>query len=1126
MVAMLVAAIQPIKALPVDHYASHSVLSSGTWLKVPVTEDAIYQLTSADLIKLGFTDWRNVEVYGCGGAPLSENITPDMPDDLCRVPVVCTADRILFYGHGPTTWRSYDYFTYLQTQHPYATHAYYFITQGTGNDAAVPTRATNEVVGDAVSSFTERLFHEQELANPGESGRVLLGEDLTNTATATAKFSLTGLVPGSEVNVRTRMGAYIMQGTMDVKMKYNGTELPTSLSDRLTTTSSSYYYSVLESNKTFTLDAGVTDLEYSVERAVAGTLKMARLDYVTVNYERSLVLDDGLLLFAQPANAGTDFHYVLSGIGDSTLVWDVTCPWAPIEMNTTRTDDGKLLFSPIQGGYREYVAFDTAAEFYATERMSKIANQDLHGASVPDMIIITPSEYLAAAKRLAEYHTTADDMNVLVTTDTEVYNEFSSGTPDAMAYRMLCKMMWDRGSDTTSHRLQYLLLMGDGTYDNRLITPEVKALNLTPILTWQSENSHFEMSSFTTDDIYAMLSDGTLSMNDAELNISVGRMPVNSLDEANTMVDKAIKYMSTPDYGTWKNNSLNVADDQDNGTHMEQAEEVISTARSNGGEDLIYNHIFIDAYPETTVGAARTFPEAKAQMMSRLQEGVLWWNYTGHASPNNWGSEGMLRRNDITDGLYYDHLPVLYGATCSFAKYDALQQSGSENMALNPRGGVVASVCPTREVLMVQNGPLNAYVAEFLFSRDEQGKPRRLGDIIRMAKNKRSGDTNKLRYVIFGDPALRLALPEYKARITAINDTPVNSDNRPTFRGRQTIRLTGHIEDYTGHKVSDFNGRILSTLFDSEQSVTTHGYGDGKEFNYLERPNKLALTADTVVAGDFTLTITIPSEMMATYENYSPSLINLYAFDRLTQREASGSNTDFYIYGYDDVEVTDADGPQIQFFGLNSQEFTDGTMTDENPIVIATISDVSGVNFSTAGVGHNMTLLLDGKTTYSNLANYYNPEPCEVGTLGTITFPLSELEAGSHTLRLRVWDVHNNMSEKTITFGVSLGLKPEVVEVYATPNPASSSATFYVQHNRPNAQVQVGVEVFDMMGRAVWSTRQSGRSNGTLSFPVTWDLKRTGGGRVPRGIYIYRATISTDGEHEASKGKKLAVCAE
>ena len=1124
--AIITSIALPLRALPTDHYAPHSALASGMWFKIPVNENGIYQLTSSVLTQLGFEDWANVKVYGRGGAMMSEIITADVIDDLHQVPVVRMGDRLLFYAQAPLSWRSNEYFPFYQSQHPYATQAYYFITQGTADDSVSPEQASNEVVGEAVSTFTERLFHEQELSSPGETGRILLGEDMTNTPSMAVKFSMPGRIPGSTVRIRTRFGVDISQGNVELKFKCNGTELPASVTDRTITSGSSYYYSVIETNKTFTPEGATTELECNVERVVNGTIKLARLDYVTINYERQLAMDDGLLQFAQPATTGTDFHYAISGANDSTIVWDVTRPWAPIAMNTTFTDDGKLLFSPVAGGYREYVAFDPRAQFNATQRGTKPDNQDLHGAATPDMIIITNSEYLAAAKRLAEYHTTADDMEVLVATDTQVYNEFSQGTPDAMAYRMLCKMMWDRGSDTTGHHLQYLLLMGDGTYDNRLLTSEVKAMNMKPLLTWQTENSHYDLSSYTTDDIFAMLEDGNMTMGNAKINIAVGRMPVNSLNEANTMVDKAIKYMSVPDYGTWKNNSLNVADDQDNGTHMEQAEEVITTARSHGGEDMMYNHIFIDAFTETTVGAARTFPQAKAQMMSKLQEGTLWWNYTGHASANNWGSEGMLRRNDITDGLYYDHLPVLYAATCSFAKYDAIQQSGSENMVLNPRGGVVVAVSPVREVLMMSNGPLNSFVAEHMFARDENGKPNSVGEVIRLAKNERTEDTNKLRYIVLGDPALRLALPQYKVHITAINGTPVSPDDMPTFRGRQTMRLTGHIADYKGNKVQDFNGVVRSTLYDSEQSVTTHGYGDGKEFTFLERPNKLALTADTVIAGDFTITLTIPSELMATYDNYSPSLINLYAYDRTTQREASGSNSDFYIYGYDDAEVTDTDGPLIQFFGLNNHDFVDGIMTDENPIAIATISDISGVNFSTAGVGHNMTLLLDGKTTYSNLANYYNPEPCEVGTQGTISFPLSQLEVGAHTLRLRVWDVHNNVSEKTINFGVSKGLKPEVVEIYATPNPATTSATFYVQHNRPNAQVQVGIEVFDLMGRTVWSTKQSGRSNNDLSFPITWDLTRNGGGRVPRGIYIYRATISTDGEHEASKGKKLAVCAE
>lgn len=1125
-VAGFVATAMSVNALPATHYASNSVLASGSWVKLPIEESGIYVLTNDDLSKLGITDVANVRIYGAGGAPLSETASADNVDDLPQVPVIHLRDRVLFYAQGPTTWRSSVGFPFCQYQHPYATTAYYFVTEDDSVQPVQPQRAANPITGNAVTSFIERLFHEEELANPGESGRNLLGEDLTNQSSITLSFDMPGRVSGSEVNVRTRFGVKLTQGSYKLLFKYNDIDLPSTYSDECkANNAATFFYSVIESNKSFTLGDEKT-LDYKVTPSNSGTTAFSRLDYVTVNYQRELAMNKGLLMFAQPITAKDNIHYVISGASDSTIVWDVTKPWAPIEMNTTHSEDGTVQFSPVEAGYREYVAFDPGASFNVISHTVKCSTQDLHGAATPDMIIITHKDYLAAAEKLAKFHRNHDDMSVLVTTDTEVYNEFSSGTPDAMAYRMLCKMMWDRGVDTAGHHLQYLMLMGDGTYDNRMLTGEIKTLNKKVILTWQSEDSNTESGSYTTDDVFGMLADNITSMGSATLDIAVGRFPVNTYTESQTMVDKAIQYMQIPDYGTWKNNSLNVADDQDSGTHMEQAEQVISTARANGGEDMIFNHVFIDAFPETSVGAARTFPEAKALMMSKLQEGTLWWNYTGHASPNNWGAEGMLRRADITDGLYYDHLPVLYAATCSFAKYDALAESGSESMVLNPRGGTIVTMAPTREVLMLSNGPLNKFVAEQMFSRDEKGKPRRVGDILRLGKNERVNETNKLRYILLGDPALRLALPEYKAQITTINGQPVNSQNRPTFQGRQTITLAGQITNYAGTKVNDFNGIIYSTLFDSEQSVTTNGYGDGKPFTYLERPNKLALKADTVTGGNFTISITIPSELMATYENYSPSLISLYAYDATTEREASGSNTDFYIYGYDDTASADTIGPDIEFFGLNSGNFTDGSIVNEDPFVLATISDDSGVNFSTAGVGHTMTLLLDDKTTYSDLSNYYTPEQCEVGTLGNLRFPLSGLTNGSHTLRLRVWDVHNNVSEKTISFGVSSGLKPELVDVYASDNPAKESTTFYVQHNRPNAQMTVSIEVYDLMGRLVWTTKQSGRSINYMTFPITWDLNRLGGGRVQRGIYVYRATISTDGEHEVSKARKLAVCAE
>ncbi|MBQ1485991.1 MAG: Por secretion system protein, partial [Muribaculaceae bacterium] len=278
--------------------------------------------------------------------------------------------------------------------------------------------------------------------------------------------------------------------------------------------------------------------------------------------------------------------------------------------------------------------------------------------------------------------------------------------------------------------------------------------------------------------------------------------------------------------------------------------------------------------------------------------------------------------------------------------------------------------------------------------------------------------------------------------------------------------------------------------------------------------------------GRFTVRVIIPSEIDNEYDNYSESMINLYAYDRSDTIEAKGFNSDFYIYGYEDEEVTDTIGPKIITMGLNDDSFVDGSDINESPLFLATVSDESGVNFSSAGIGHSMSLTLDGTNSYNDLVSFYTPMFAQQGTLGSISYQLSDLAKGPHTLRLRVWDVYNNVSEKTINFNVVNGLAPEIADVYCASNPASVETSFYVKHDRPDAVVSVSIEVYDLMGRLVWKTTQAGRSDMYTTIPVTWDLTDTGGRRVPRGIYVYRATISTDGIKEATKAKKLAVTGE
>ena len=1135
-VLVLACCTATVHALDKSYYAETSVLASGKWVKICVKESGVYQITADDIRSWGLgSDLSQIHVFGYGGAPLSEVMLGDnYADDLPQVPIIRAGERILFYAQSNVTWRRRGTtLDQLQVQHPYANSGSYLVTNDSRfNDIAIKKASNQPAGGNAITTYIERLYHEQDIINPGETGRNYLGEDFKSNRRQTFRFNLDGMVPGSQVKSYTAFGAYTPSVSSTVVQSYNGTTLPATNADiigAVGTQAHVHYMTNGEGSggslKTFTLD-GTNELNFTVEFNCGGSVTLARLDHITINYERQLALRDGRLAFGlQNGSAGKSYR--VSGCGSATHVWDVTKPYSIVELNTV-AGDGTVTFSPMSEGRQEFVAFDEAGTFPHPEYLSDVANQDIHGQLTPDMIILAPSAYLDQARRVAELHEQYDHFRVLVLDHEKVFNEFSSGTQDAMAYRRLCKMFYDRGKSDDGHELGYLLLMGCGSYDNRLVGTDASVLNYPHLLTWQSSWSRDDESSITTDDYFGILEDGAGTDFNDWMDIAVGRMIVKNASEARAVVNKLVKYVSKPAYGAWRNQVLMVADDENRAAHMKQSKNMIAIARNNGGNNMIYNYVFTDAFNAVSNGGARNYPDARNKMFTILKEGALWWNYIGHASTQNWTGEGLMMRSDVETQLYYRHLPVLYAATCEYTRFDNSVLSSGERIFLNANGGAIAVLCPARLAFINYNGVLSEIMGRFVFSADSEGKPRRVGDILRLSKNAiNSSEDNKRRFFCFGDPAMRLAWAPYTAQVETINGKPVDPDNMPSFKARQQVEFTGKIVDTKGELASNFNGAVVSTLFGPEQTIITHGYGaEGDTIHYEDRPNRLAINVDTVVGGRFTVRVIIPSEVNNEYDNYRPSMINLYAYDSRDSLEAKGANSDFYIYGYEDEVVADTIGPRIITMGLNDNNFVDGSDINESPLLLASVSDESGVNFSSAGIGHSMTLTLDGTTTFNDLVSFYTPMFAEQGTLGSISYQLNDLAPGPHTLRLRVWDVYNNVGEKTINFNVVNGLAPEIADVYCAANPASVETSFYVKHNRPDAVVSVTINVYDLMGRLVWSTTQSGRSDMYTSTPVTWDLTDLGGRRVPRGIYVYRATISTDGVKEATKAKKLAVAGE
>ena len=1134
--AVLAITADSAEALDKHYYASTSKLAEGQWVKIAVQESGICQITAADVSNWGLgSDLSQIHVFGYGGAPLSEMMLSDnYSDDLPQVPVVRTGDRILFYAQGPTTWaRLNDIVPYVQMQHPYANSGCYLVTNDASYHDIDIAKADNGPCGPIKNTYIERLYHEQEIVNLGKTGRTFLGESFAVNHCQTFDFDLNGLVSGSEVMVYPVFAAKTTNAASTLNYSYNGTPMSQLSSDIILPMygdTARQHFKIAKSLRTFTLD-DTDKLSFQVEYSCPGTVIAARLDFITVNYERQLAMRNGYLAFGLD-KASRDTTYQLTGCVGPTRVWDVTVPSAPVQQNITTTD-GIAAFSPSTSGRREFIAFDESSAAYShPELVGEVPNQDIHAQATPDMIILAPAAYLEQARRVATLHEQYDGFRVLVLDHEAVFNEFSSGTQDAMAYRRLCKMFYDRGVSDDGHRLQYLLLLGGGSYDNRLIGTDASLQNYPKLLTWQSEYSTDELSSFTTDDFFAKLDDGSgINPSDA-MNIAVGRMIVRSEDEARIVMDKLEKYITQPDYGYWKNRIMFVADDENYGAFMNQSNAMIAAARSHGGEDMAYNYVYIDAFDAVYEGGKRTYPAARDKMYGTLNEGVLWWNYNGHASPQGWTSEGLMTSSDVENLLDYSHLPVLYASSCEFCRFDNATVSSGERIFLNANGGAIAVISPARLAFINPNGLLNNAVMSYIFAGDEGGRPKRIGDIIRLAKNDLNlPDDNKFRFFVFGDPAMRLAYAPMTARIETINGKAVDTQAGEPFvvKPGDSVEFGGRIIGLDGEVATGFDGAVISTLYGPEQSVTTHGYGiNGEKITYDDRPDLLAITIDTIVGGEFTVRVTIPSEVNNEYDNFRPALINLYAYDSRDTLEAKGSNSDFYIYGNGDVQEPDTIGPDIITMVLNDESFIDGSGVNQSPMLLATVADESGVNLSPAGSEHSMALTLDGNTIYDDLVNYYTPLSAQQGTLGSISYQLNNLPEGMHSLTLSVWDVYNNVSEKTITFNATCAVPeitaPENLDIYCAFD--GLNMTFYVPHHRLGATVSVVIEVYDLMGRCVWQSGPSGGSGVFTVTPVTWNMQDNGGTRVPGGIYIYRATITADGVQMATRAQKLAVPAD
>ena len=1125
-----------VKALPVDTYTEKSALAEGRWVKISVDADGIYRIPLSRLRSWGFTDPAKVVIRGYGGRRQNTVLNASSyTDDLPIVQSVVTDAGIVFYGLGAGEWlQSRQSGRYYYRQNDYSAYGHYFVGELAEGESIPEISPTAEPLGSdtGTTTFNEYVQHENEaVLIKNEAGPLLVGEDFRYTSKHRLTLQTPDAVGGSTAWFQSSFVSNTKDSNARLNFAVQGQTIPNNATHKISTTVGDHVYgAVNEGRSDFTFPENAPmELNVDVTLQVNNTPELANLNYLAVNYERYLRMPmSGRLEFTT-----SQFDITFDARGKETVIWDVTKPSDIKSVDYgALSADGKASWKNPTAVRRTFVAWQPSAAIPEPKTVGSVGNQNLHALSGYDMVIVSPQQYLSEAQRLAQFHESEpDSMKVLVVTPEQVYNEFSSGTLDPGGIRRFFKMLYDRG-EVDGHSLRYAILMARTTLDNKGLSPMAPSYPTIPSWTPTAENASVsDNTGYSTDDFTAMLADNSGSTPGSDkLTIALGRIPVTSTSEARDVVDKILQYAKGANKTAWKHRFLFLADDGNQAVHLNDSEDMIN--RFSGKNPILVNKVYMDSYE--LIGSE--YPEARKEMFRYLEEGVVWWNFIGHASPTGWTHEHQLSYTDLNN-MYLRHWPFIYAATCDFLRLDASTVSGGEILFKERYGGAVGMISAVRPVYISKNSYLSQAIGRALAQRDENGLMLTPGEIYRRAKNdlKRVSnagrpnetyapisDDNRLRYVFVGDPALRLAMPSNIVRVDSINGLAIADDAQPTLQALGTGNITGTVTTPMGQQIADFNGVVLVDIFDAEYSVHAPGNGtDGAEADFESHGQRVYTGSTVVKDGRFSINVAMPQELS---QNFRPATMSLYAYSTDSDIDAVGLCNDFYVYGFDDTAAADTIAPTIESLVLNHEDFNSGDIVNTTPMLIAQVSDNVGINVSTAGIGHQMVAILDGKQTFTGISNYYTPAS-DGSPSGVINYPIDDLQPGMHSLTFRVWDTAGNSAQQTIDFGVSEGLAPKIYDVYSDANPASTSANFYLRHNQPDNMVTVTITVYSLMGRPVWSRTVSGRSDMFLTMPVTWDLTDTAGRRVGRGIYLYRASITSDGQNFETASRRIAVTA-
>lgn len=1141
--------------------STENPLKSGNFYKIKVDTSGVFKITAKFLRDNGINpsniNPKNFRIYGNGGLMLPEHNQDTRYSALQENAIQVTGeddgvwnddDYALFYAQGPHGFNVYK--TSGDTNgsgnrrretrtdkssnfiNIYSDFAYYFINFDLGPGKRIPD-SDLPLTGETINRYDEYQYINEEKFNLMKIGRIWTGDAFTENKTVT--FTTRSPVqPTDVIRYRSRYIGYLSSGNTITADLNNQNPYPYTISpaDRRE------YLPIVYTGTLTNLQGNQLSFNYAPDTSANPNGKFY-FDYVEVQYKEDLKFNNSQMNFRSYSiveGSGTTYTFSISDAASLEQVWDVSDITNATRKVNKSGSTANFTFAHNAGSsvfVNEFVAFKSSDAF-APSFVGKIENQDLSGLQNIDYLMITAPEMLGHAQRLANFY--QDKYNVAVVDVNKIYNEFSSGNKDITAIRDFATKL-----NTPSGKLKYLFILGDASYDFRGISHG--GSDIVP--SFQSEESGNFSDSFVSDDYYTMTSPQSLSatvLSSTLPDFPVGRLPAGNVSEAKLLIDKALAYnnglpgQSTP-FGEWRMKmDFVVDDDADNQFpfHNTMNASLVNVFEAgNLRKEYNIRKLYLDSFTAQTSAGGQRYPQVN-QAISNDVGNSLYLFYFGHGGINGWAQERVMTIDMIQNfnnyNAVYSRLPLVSTITCEFTLWDdPATFSAGEQVIKSKQGGASMMLTSSRAIGVGYGEEFTTIFTRHLFELVNDDFIT-LGDAFLKAKIEKGTHSDHLKVNLLGDPATKLSRPKRLLNIDEI-ESPVPGQ----LRALDFVKVKGHINKADGTLDTSFNGRVGINIFDKRLNKKTLN-NDGVPklnpvLNYTEENGPIVKSSGQAVNGVFTVEFYVPKDI--NYEIGSGRLL-VYADNKVFDVFNNQTQT---IGGINPEGINDNEAPKVRIF-MNNVNFADGGITDQNPTLLACVTDDKGINSTGSGIGHDITVILDGKVIDTVVLNdfYFSGDGngCINTSLsdyqkGNVTYPFRNLAPGPHQLTFKVWDINNNSTTETLNFIVKDESNQNLIvnKLLNWPNPFTNKTYVQFEHNCDDL-LDVNVQIYTITGKLVKTISTAVTAEPffqgfrTPKTAIEWDGTDDFGDAVGKGTYIFKIFAKSQNQDKC-KGSATAV---